>query len=299
MSSLNMLEGEDSKEEMISRASGIIAAAKGVIKIRQAMKLVGFSQDEICNMTLYQKVRRKSQRVSVVDKSATNAIMMEIGPVRQVNMGSGDTVTSTLSSAERTGENTLETTSEESGNSNNTSAGAAENRVIATPRRLNVNDNRKRSAEEEAASVSSKKSRRSTKEVQRVQANVIMQTKKESMAMKLAMSRIYASNQLPKGHKDKQSINQIVKEVNAACDSNISPKTAGTYVIKGRINLSPLKRGPSGSFTRPVLNALKWAYASYIQLEQAEAATQSSLKDGHVEKSECVCEFWRAPQVSG
>jgi len=43
MSSLNMLEGKGSKEEMMSRASGITAAAKGVIKMRQAMKLVGFS----------------------------------------------------------------------------------------------------------------------------------------------------------------------------------------------------------------------------------------------------------------
>jgi len=112
MSSLNMSEGKDSKEEMMSRASGIIAAAKGVIKMRQTMKLVGFSQDEICKMTLCQKVRRKSQRMSVVDKSVTNAIMMEVRPFSQVNTGSGDTLTSTLSSTERTGENTLETSEE-------------------------------------------------------------------------------------------------------------------------------------------------------------------------------------------
>jgi len=122
------------------------------------------------------------------------------------------------------------------------------------------------------------------------QTNVVMQTEKESVAMKLATSRIHASNQLTKGHKDKKSINQIAKEVNDACDSNMSPKTAGTHVIKGRINTLPLKRGPSGSFARPILNASKWACAasSCIQLEQAEATTQLSLKDMPKRVNVCV-----------
>jgi len=45
---------------MISHASGIIAAGKGKIKIRLAMRLVGFSDEQVKNMTLYQKVRRKA-----------------------------------------------------------------------------------------------------------------------------------------------------------------------------------------------------------------------------------------------
>ena len=106
------------------RAAGIVAAAKGVIRIRQAMKLVGFSQEEICNMKIYQRVRRQSMRLTVVDSRATATTatvpaVLEV-PVRQVNIGSGGTVTSTLSSAERTGD-ALDTT-EESSNSNNTSA---------------------------------------------------------------------------------------------------------------------------------------------------------------------------------
>jgi len=106
-----------------------------------------------------------------------------------------------------------------------------------------------------------------------------MQTKKESTALKLATSRIAASNKFPKGHAEKKSINTIVKEVNDLCGSNISPKTAGTYVKKRRINTSPLKKGPIGSFPKPVLESLKWAYASYIQLEQAKATAQSSIKE--------------------
>jgi len=56
-------------------------------------------------MTLYQRVRRQSTRLSVVD---TRVVAMKVNdvskPVSQVNINSGDTVTSTLSSAERTGD---------------------------------------------------------------------------------------------------------------------------------------------------------------------------------------------------
>ena len=146
-------------------------------------------------------------------------------PLSQVNMGSGETVTSTLSSTEQTGDNTLEL-SDLSGNSNSDNTTA--NRVVATPRRLDEEAIGKWSAEEEEGTVSSKKSRCSCKEAHRLQANVIMQTKKESATMKLATTRIAKNNELPKGHKDKKSINTIVIEINSIYSSNISPKTAGT-----------------------------------------------------------------------
>jgi len=121
-----------------------------------------------------------------------------------------------------------------------------------------------------------------------VQAHFIMQTKKESTALKLATSRIAASNELPIGHADKKSINAIVKEVNDFCGGNVSPKTAGSYVKKGRINTSPLKRGPVGSFPKPTLESLKWAHASFTQLEQAKATTQSSIKEMSKRVNACV-----------
>jgi len=83
----------------------MMSAAKGTIKIRQAMKLVGFTEDEIHNMTLYQRVRHQSMRLSVVDTRVVSTIKAVALPLSQVDVGSGDTVTSTLSSAERTGEN--------------------------------------------------------------------------------------------------------------------------------------------------------------------------------------------------
>jgi len=203
-------------------------------------------------MTLHQRVRRQSARLSVVDTQVVNAITVIDRPLAQVDVGSGNTATSRLSSAKRTGGNTIET-SEQSGNSDNTATTTP--RLVlgatATPRRVDDNGCGKRSAEDSTSvSVSSKqkKERRSSKEVHWLQANVIMQTKNESMAMKLATRRIDANNQLPQCHKNKKSINQIVREVNAACESNMSPKTTRTHVKKGRINSSPLKRGPVGSF---------------------------------------------------
>jgi len=68
-------------------------------------------------------------------------------------------------------------------------------------------------AEEEEGAVTSKKSRRSTKEVHHLQANFIMQTKKESSALKLVTTRIAKSNKLPKSHPDKKSIKAVVKKL--------------------------------------------------------------------------------------
>jgi len=200
-------------------------------------------------------------------------------PVNQVNLGSGDAVTSTLSSAERTGDNTIEL-SGVSGNSNNTNSdNTTAIRVAAIPRRLEEEDAGKRPVEEEEDTVLSKKSRRSSEEVHRLQANFIMLSKKESSALKLATTRIAKSNELPKGHPDKKSIDNIVKEVNSMYKSSISPKTAGTHVKLGRINTSPLKRGPVGSFPKPILDSLRWAHVSFIQVEQAKGLTQLTIKD--------------------
>jgi len=157
--------------------------------------------------------------------------------------------------------------------------------VPATPRRLVDNNGasgRKRSAEE-MISVTSKKSRRSSKEVHCLQANTIMQTKKKKKkAMKLATTRITAKNLLPKGHAEKKSINCIVKEVNMSCDSNISPKTAGTYALKGRINTSPLKRGPVDDFPKPVLESLKWAYVSGPVVQPTDKTHTRCITNGYL-----------------
>jgi len=88
-----MSEAKEVEDEMIADASGIIAAARGKIKIRQAMRLVEFTDAQVKNMTLYQKVRRKAKQMMVVDTKVPNAVPKQIGD-------DAETVNSTLSSAE-------------------------------------------------------------------------------------------------------------------------------------------------------------------------------------------------------
>ena len=126
---LIMSEEEKALQGMILHASSLIAAAKGLIKIRAAMRMVGFTEEQTKSMTLYQQVRRKSQNMIVVDKKALST------PSVPEQIGDGaEAVSSTLSSADRNDPASDANTSTDSGTStaNNTS----ESTTLATPRRL-------------------------------------------------------------------------------------------------------------------------------------------------------------------
>jgi len=207
-----MSEAKEVEDEMIADASGIIAAARGKIKIRQAMRLVEFTDAQVKNMTLYQKVRRKAKQMMVVDTKVPNAVPKQIGD-------DAETVNSTLSSAEQT-ERTMGT---------GTIATTTEAEIVPTPRRLMENSppndsassSGKRSADSDEQS-SQKKHRRSSKEVQRAQANVVMKTKKESIAMKHATKRIAQNKALTHEDPNWKLISRIVEEVNKLCHSIIN-----------------------------------------------------------------------------
>jgi len=285
-SSLCIMEEENTIDDKIVHASSIIAAAKGKIKIRAAMRLVGFTDAETKNMTTYQQVRRKSTNMIVVDKKALPKATVP----QQIGDGA-ETVASTLSSAERNDAIT------ETGSTSNNSTAANTVRTVATPRRLlgsdssapttNTTDSTKRSGDV-VGGTPKKKHRRTSVEVQREQANVVMKTKKETQAMKLATVRIQQNKELPINHPDKKSINDVVAEVNELCESNISPKTAATYVRKGLIDTSPLKRGTCGAFSKAVFASLKGAYATFLMLEQAESKQPSSMKEMSQRVNACV-----------
>ena len=176
-----------------------------------------------------------------------------------------------------------------------TIATTTEAEIVPTPRHLMENSppndsassSGKRSADSDEQS-SQKKHRRSSKEVQRAQANVVMKTKKESTAMKVATKRIVQNKALTREDPNWKSISRIVEEVNELCDSNISPKTTGNCVLKGLIDTSPKKRGPSGKIPKPVYEALKGAYSTYLMLEQAESKKQPTLKDLSQRVNACV-----------
>ena len=116
----------------------------------------------------------------------------------------------------------------------------------------------------------SKKSRRSSRDVHAEQASKARLKKVESIAMKAATRRVEQNNILANNNLSKKSLNAIVAEVNHLHGSNLSPIAINRYVRKGMIGLSPMKKGPTGSIPRPICHSLKIAYATYLQLEQAE-----------------------------
>jgi hypothetical protein len=54
-------------ETLVMQAAGIVAGSQKTIGIRRAMELVGFTECKRKNMKLYQQVRRKSVKLSVVE----------------------------------------------------------------------------------------------------------------------------------------------------------------------------------------------------------------------------------------
>ncbi len=281
----------EEEDERITHASGIIAAGKGKIKITHAMQLVGFTTPERKNITLYQKVRRRSHKMQVVPIAPRT--------IKKSSLFEVESSLSTFSSAEESAMH--DSSSNRSNRASTRMAADAATAEVVTPRRLPINrtpvdenspvgaglrDGSVGSGSSssgmnrgiDSATIPSKKRRKSSKQVQQDQAKRRRQEEKEKKAMKLATVRIKKNKQYPKGHKNKISILQIVKEVNALCESNISHKTAAAYVRNGLVNVSPLKRGPVGDFPKPILDALTWAYATFLKLEQSQAKQQSSLR---------------------
>jgi predicted transglutaminase-like cysteine proteinase len=124
-----------------------------------------------------------------------------------------------------------------------------------------------------------KKTRRSSKEVQRDDAAECKKRKKESAGMKLATQRIQENKILSPSNPKKKTQQAIVDEVNQLYGSNVNLKTVNRMVNKGLVGVSPLKRGPVGSFPPHVWKALKEAFVTFCKLEQAQGLKQSTIND--------------------
>ena len=191
-----MSEETPEEDERIDHAGGIIAAGKGKIKIVHAMKLVGFTTPERKNMTLYQKVRRRSHEMVVliaprtIKKSSLFEVESNITASEDSLLG-----TTNSSSSDRTNEDTV--------------VPVTPRRLVASPMdnesTLTVSEtstawqsgsNRNAAANEENESLSvkevdsSKKRRRSSSQVQQDKAKKQKQLAIEKKGMKLATVRI-------------------------------------------------------------------------------------------------------------
>ncbi len=268
-----MSDDSRSTEDKVLQAAGIVAAAKGGIKIVAAMKMAGFSSIETKAMRTYQQVRRKAQQMVVVDTSVESVIPRVISSNKR---SGGTSVVSSLTSE-------IATTSNGDGN-DDTGSVANDDERLPTPRRLLGEE------ENDTEAPPSKKSRRSSRDVHAMQAEKAKRKKVEALAMKVATRRVNYNNSLAKNNPNKKSINFIVDEINTIYGSNISPKTVGRYVRKGMIGMSPMKKGPASDIPRAIYTSLKMAFATFLQLEQAESKTQSTMKQMSLRVNQCVNE---------
>ena len=272
-SSTNMSEDKLKLESMVLEASGIHAASNGKVGIAQAMGLVGFSQDDIKKMSIYQKVRRKAQKVMVVEVAKT--------PLPgSVNLSSSDSQVSALSSDERL----LGKRKAAAERSNR----RVRRRLLETPSPEGLLTEASIVSTVGTGSTASKEkqSRRTPKELQRSYSMVVMQSNRDKEAMKQATLLIKRNQCLPSN--ERKTIADIVDATNELMDANISAKTAARYVRNGHINASPLKRGPVGPFPTPIYNALKGAFVTYLKLEQSESKKQSTIKSMSKLVNACV-----------
>jgi hypothetical protein len=262
-----MSEDNEHIKGLVLQASGIVAAAHGKVKIMQAMILVGFTTPERQNMTLYQQVRRKATKVSIVDhgKKATIATIA-------LNCSNGSSVSGL--------------TTDLSGSSNEkasieTEDDDAEVEVLGIlpsslyhPVPIVIDA----SSVGGAAPESNKKPRATSKAVQRKHAIKARQKHRDKQAMKQVTVLIDRNNKLPLNHPEKTLTAALVATTNARLNANVSAKTAAEYVCNGLIGVSTLKRGPVSEFPLQVWTSLKGAFVTYLKLEQAGTKKQSTIK---------------------
>ena len=264
--SSNTTEENDQFENLVIAAAGVVTGSRNIIGIRKAMEYVGFSEEQRKSMKLYQRVRRKAQKLTVVE---VNKKQTTPPSGAELTIGLPNSEISSLTGESRSRNNT------ESGNvSDGSCSNEATSPISSVRDRLEsvaasggANDEKK-----------AKATRRSSKDVQRHNAKDLAAKERDKKAMKAATILIKRQQDLDKKHPEKKSIDEIVKAMNKCYKSTITAKTAGWYVRKGLIGVSPLKKGPVGDFPKAIYNALKGAYSTYLKLEQAESKKQSGLK---------------------
>jgi hypothetical protein len=265
----------DTMSEEISRvnrlvkdAAGIIAGTEGRTKVMDAMRFAGFSDSERKNMKLYQQVRRRALKLQITEvPNKKNAVVV----LASVTIDVQEQVSGLTSTSIWNDEDSVDTSSNGEGSG------------PAKPRRLSTSTTTTKSSEK-----TPKKSRRTSKQVQKSYAEALAITKRDCRAMKLATVLIDRSNKLRKNHPDKTTAVEIVNITNQRLNSNISVSTAARYVRQGMIGVSPMKRGPSGEFPDRIYAALKHAFVTYLKLEQAHGKKQSTMRQLSLLVNACV-----------
>ena len=97
--------------------------------------------------------------------------------------------------------------------------------------------------------------------------------------MNMVITMIAVSSGPPPRHPDKKSAANIVREINIEHGSDISRNSATMMALQGRIGEPPKTRGPNKNIPSKVWNLMKGVFVSFLKLEQARGATQSTMKE--------------------
>lgn len=263
-----MSEDNERLDGLVAQAAGIIAYGGGKVKIAHAMRLVGFTSPEIRHGTTYQRVRRAAPKVAKQNQPDP--------PKGRKKKAPADDEANTPES-DQSDIMDLNITQESNDLSSLTKSGSSRSRT-SPEEEVSVRRPLFSATSSSTTTVATgKKSRASSKQVQRKHALKNKQSYQESVALKQATVLIKRNKALPRNHPEKKTQVEIVRAVNKRLNTNVSAKTAATYFRNGWIGRSPIKRGPKGEFEPRVWKSLKGAYVTYIKLEQAECKKQSSI----------------------
>jgi DDE superfamily endonuclease len=257
-------------ELLVTQAAGIVAGSLNTIGISRAMELVGLSfPDATQKMKYYQQVRRKSAKLTVVEKGKSTPVVLGVEEQESVS--------------------TLTVSTEIAGSQNNSETSPSD----SIRRRLRLEETEVAetvlpSTDSVAVPAKKKQTRRSPKELQRMNAKKCAEIARNKEAMKAATTRINSAKELDKNNPKRLSINAIVNETNKQFNSTLNSKTVGRYVREGMIGTSPLKTGPVGDFPKTVYSALKGSFVTFLKLEQSESKKQSTVRQLSVLVNACV-----------
>jgi len=245
-----------SSEEKEWLAVQIVAASEGIISVPKAMKEVGFDTPTRKNTTISKRVYRTSKNMVVVKEKPGSAGSISI-PSTRVATVVGASVNSSVSSL--------------SNPPSNRARGRATRQSIDTPESI------KRTLP--LADPPPKKRRRTSKQKNQDDAAKAMETKKQNHAIKMVTKKIaFAKTVSPSHPYAKMPQRDFVADANKSYNTNVSHKTVSKMLREGRIGISPQKRGPPAAFPKFIWEAMKLAFVTYLQLEQAHSKVQSTVK---------------------
>lgn len=182
-------------QELVAQAAGVVSASKNKVGIAKAMGLVGFTAEEIKVMKWCQQVRRLSKKVVMKE---TRAEGTPVVPMPQI----------VAAEAEASSVSSL--TSNSGNQSNNTPPSGSTTDALPTRRCILVEEDEP-SNTSKVASVS-KKNRRSSKQLQRMNAIAAATKARNIQAMKAATVKIHLNGKLSKNDPKRCSINSIVRD---------------------------------------------------------------------------------------